>query len=211
MAAGESPTATTTTIYALKDPATGEIRYVGKANDLEARLRSHRWEKRNPKLRTRKVHWLRTLTADPIVEVLEVCPREIWAGRERHWIKKYRDEGARLTNIADGGQTSPVEGRGHSEETKAKLRAASLKRGATPPSRAGATPWNKGIKGIGQPNDGSFQKGCAAWNKGQKRTRCKRDHELNLETAYYKDGRFRYCKKCQSEHVKAYVARQRAT
>lgn len=156
-----------TVIYALKDPGTGEVRYIGKTNDLQARMRSHRWDKRNLNVQTHKAHWLRTFDGDPIVKVLEICTAENWSERERFWIKRFRRGGSRLTNIADGGQTSPVEGRGHTLETKAKMRASAIARGVKPPSRAGATAWNKGIKGVSRANSGSLEKGCTAWNKGK--------------------------------------------
>jgi len=159
------------TIYALCDPDTRECRYVGKANDMMARIRGHRSEALGNKFQTRKARWLRSLGGrEPVVRVLEVVVPEQWAEAERRWIAALRLSGADLTNFADGGQTSPVEGKGHTEETKAKLRAthlrlgnrppsrkgvlvseetreklraASLRRGAKPPPRGG---WNKGLK-----------------------------------------------------------------
>lgn len=191
-----------TVIYALKDPDTGDVRYIGKANDLKARIRVHRWEAKSSTLQTRKVRWLRSLDGDPIVKVLEVCTTENWAERERFWIKRFRRGGARLTNIADGGQTSPVEGRGHTEETKAKCRAAAIGNGATPPSRVGTAPWNKGTKGVMKPNDGTFMKGRAAWNEGLRNTHCVNGHELTSENRYYRDGRYRGCRICIREASK---------
>jgi len=155
------------TIYALCDPDTGACRYVGKANDLAARLRNHRFE--IPRLHTRKVNWLRSLGGrEPLVKTLELASRDTWQEAERRWIAVMRASGARITNFADGGQTSPVEGKGHTEETKAKLRAAALANGARPPSRAGQVPWNKGRTGTCSPNCGQFRRGKTAWNKGKK-------------------------------------------
>src|SRR3990167_6066075 len=99
------------TIYALCDPDTGACRYVGKANDLAARLRNHRFE--IPRLHTRKVNWLRSLGGrEPLVKTLELASRDTWQEVERRWIAVMRASGARITNFADGGQTSPVEGIG---------------------------------------------------------------------------------------------------
>jgi len=188
------------TIYCLKDPTTDAVRYVGKTNDLPARLRSHRWERRNLKLQNRKVRWLRTLTQEPLVEVLEVVDMNSWADRERYWIKRFRDEGADLTNFADGGQTSPVEGRGHTEETKAKLRTSALARGIRPPSRAGQP-----VSAITRAKlrDAAIKRGAkpppmGGWNKGQEQTHCSRGHERS-KYGYYQDGRYRNCKRCQAE------------
>lgn len=197
------------TIYALKDPATGEVRYVGKANNLKARIRAHLWEAKSSTLQNRKVRWLRSLDSDPVVEILEIVPNSIWEARERFWIAKYRSKGARLTNFAPGGQTSPVEGRGHTEETKAKCRAAAIRNGAVPPSRLSATAWNKGTKGVSKPNSGSLQKGCAAWNKGFRKTHCVNNHELTTENRYYSGGRYRGCRVCISEASKRHSRHQK--
>ena len=127
-------------IYALCDPDTGECRYVGKANDMRARSRGHRWEARGKRFQTRKARWLRSLGGrEPAVRVLEVVAPDQWAEAERRWIAEMRLRGADLTNFADGGQTSPVEGRGHTQASKEKMRAAALANGARPPSRKGAT------------------------------------------------------------------------
>ena len=153
------------TIYALCDPDTKECRYVGKANDLPSRIRCHRWEARSSQLHTRKVNWLRCLSCEPIVEILQVADSGSWQDIERQWISEMRNQGNNLTNYADGGQTSPVEGIGHTEETKTKLREKALERGCQPPSRAGCIPWNKSSKGLCKSNAGSFVKGRTPWNK----------------------------------------------
>lgn len=200
----------TVMIYALKDPGTSEIRYIGKANDLQARMREHRWEAKSSGLQTHKVRWLRTLDGDPIVKVLEVCTTENWAERERFWIKRFRRGGVRLTNIADGGQTSPVEGRGHTEETKAKCRAAAIRNGAIPPSRIGQLVSEGTRLKLSQAaiKRGAKPPPTGGWNKGQKKTHCKAGHKLHPENAYYAGGRYRYCKACNRDSQKAYLARQ---
>ena len=154
------------TIYALCDPDTGECRYVGKANDLVARLRCHRWEK--TRLHTRKANWLRSLGGrEPLVKTLEIASSETWQEAERRWIAVTRASGARLTNFADGGQTSPVEGKGHTEASKEKMRATHFRLGTYPPSRKGAVPWNKGTTGMTQANKTTFAKLHTPWNKGK--------------------------------------------
>ena len=156
------------TIYALCDPATKEYRYVGKTNDLPSRIRCHRWEAQSSLFHTHKVNWLRSLSGEPIVEILQEANLGNWQDAERYWINKMREQGANLTNFANGGQTSPVEGKGHTEETKNKLRVLALERGSKPPSRKGCIPWNKGTKGLVKSNKTTFKKGHPAWNKGKK-------------------------------------------
>ena len=104
-------------IYLLVDPS-GEVRYVGKANCPESRLRVH-WADRFDG-RTHKDRWLSTLSNPPIIRVVEVGTGS-WQEAERFYISFYRDEvGCRLTNIQPGG-----EGGGnfthHTEATKLKI------------------------------------------------------------------------------------------
>ena len=89
-------------IYALADPATGEIRYIGKANKPEERLKTHL---RDAKRRSTPVYcWLRKLAAQgaqPVMRVLEwSCD---WVEAERRLIAQHREAGARLLNVAEGG------------------------------------------------------------------------------------------------------------
>ncbi len=125
-------------IYGLFDPRTGALRYVGKAADPEVRLREHL-------LRARKggrVHldcWLRLLLHEetaPQMQVLERVPEDVaWQDRERFWISYYRERGADLLNLTDGGDglsgcplatrekmAAAKRGRVASEATRAKMR-----------------------------------------------------------------------------------------
>lgn len=95
------------TIYALIDPRTGRIRYVGKTVDLKKRLKAHlRANEKGPKDR-----WIRRLQEkdlEPKVEVLEKCAESKWEAREKYWIKKMRrKEGSALLNRAPGGVWVP--------------------------------------------------------------------------------------------------------
>ena len=91
------------TIYTLSDPDTGEVRYVGKANDAEQRLRSHLRD--SAKRKTPLYSWLRKLTAErksPTMQVLRVVDESDWEAAERDAIACYRIAGG-LLNLADGG------------------------------------------------------------------------------------------------------------
>lgn len=95
----------TTAIYALIDPRTRTVRYVGKSDNPEYRLSQHcRAEQyTNPKLRA----WVLDLRGRGLVPAMEVMerPRKArWMERERAWIKHYRMmSGGTLLNIEDGG------------------------------------------------------------------------------------------------------------
>lgn len=89
-------------IYALCDPRTGEVRYIGKANDSIKRYESHMREKR----RAYPVYaWrdkLASIGLKPELKILERCCED-WRASEIALIAKYREAGARLLNVADGG------------------------------------------------------------------------------------------------------------
>ena len=89
-------------IYALSDPETGEIRYIGKANDPRARLKSHIRDSR--RRNTPVCCWIKKLAqhgATPTMSILEWT--DDWIEAERRLIAKYRAENTNLLNIADGG------------------------------------------------------------------------------------------------------------
>lgn len=200
-------------IYALCDPDTLEVRYVGKAKDLAFRIRSHRWESRNQRYNTRKANWLRSLKGrEPVVMVLAEVADDGWEEAERFWIAEMRDRGCDLTNHTDGGEG--WRGNSHSEEAKQKMRNAALRNGAKPPSRKGLSSWNKGIVGSVKPNKTSFSKGQKAWNRGFRLTHCKNGHELTPENTRIvkrlNQGRtYQACRKCLRQAVNAYQKRKR--
>lgn len=93
-------------IYALRDPK-GEVRYIGKTNDPEKRLRKHISGARTRKENHHNANWIRTLLAvgqQPTMEVLySVAPHETWQEVEKYFIDAYRAMGFNLTNILEGG------------------------------------------------------------------------------------------------------------
>jgi hypothetical protein len=71
----------TTFIYALCDPRTLEVRYVGKSNNPYERYCQHLVEKGN----THKCFWISTLLKvclNPILQILEQCDISEWEKRE---------------------------------------------------------------------------------------------------------------------------------
>ena len=91
------------TIYTLSDPDTGEVRYVGKANNMLRRLKTHL---RDSATRNTPLYaWVRKLTAKnklPRMDVLRVVDASEWEEAEREAIACYRIAGG-LLNLADGG------------------------------------------------------------------------------------------------------------
>lgn len=113
-------------IYALCDPITGEVRYIGKTiNQLHKRLSGHWRDKR----KNYKTHWINSLKEQglkPTIKLIEICEESNWEDRERYWIAFYRSINDRLTNWLEGGNGLP-KGYKHSKETIEKIREAGKK------------------------------------------------------------------------------------
>lgn len=93
-------------IYVLYDPREQEPRYVGKANDSQRRLRGHLREAMSGRRHTPLYAWIRDLLDQGVVpeaHVAEVCLDRSWQDAERDWIVRLRAVGARLLNLAEGG------------------------------------------------------------------------------------------------------------
>lgn len=101
-------------IYALKDPRDGKVRYIGKANNPEFRLREHIRKAHNRRCYSQ--HWIMGLRAEGLslaLEVLDEVPADKWEFFEAAYVRVYRESGAKLTNETeggDGGSTSSIAG-----------------------------------------------------------------------------------------------------
>lgn len=96
-------------VYALVDPRTNEIRYVGVAGNTRTRLQSHLREAKKNK-QTYKARWLRQILSQgmlPLLQVLEAGSGGGWAESEKRWIAELRAAGTRLSNLTDGGEGVP--------------------------------------------------------------------------------------------------------
>lgn len=92
-----------TAIYALCDPISGEIRYIGKANDPAKRFASHLHDSKRRK--TPVYDWINKLNMQNAVPTMQVLASSVgdWRELEPLLIKQYLDDGARLLNLAKGG------------------------------------------------------------------------------------------------------------
>jgi predicted GIY-YIG superfamily endonuclease len=92
-------------IYALKDPNTGKIRYVGQTADLRQRLAGHISQRSNQAMQP----WIEALRREgqrPILIVLEEVLVLNADDRERWWFEQLTREGERLLNVMrDRSQT----------------------------------------------------------------------------------------------------------
>lgn len=90
-------------IYALLDPRTEEVRYVGKTTNPRRRLFEHLRKPANEHL----AHWINALDQlglIPNLEILDEVGDEDWADRERFWISRF----VNLVNISPGGMATPI-------------------------------------------------------------------------------------------------------
>lgn len=125
-----------TEIYALCEPDTGEVRYIGKtACGISRRLCEHISNSKRRLYNGHFFNWLNVLVAKgqkPKTLILEtVLAGGDWAASERKWISHYREMGARLTNATEGGEG--VTGRKWvpNAESRARMAAAQLGRKAS--------------------------------------------------------------------------------
>ena len=182
-------------IYALTDPETADVRYIGRSSsgmkrplsynvDSMARNKDGSW-KRN----TRVFHWVRSVLARGMkvdCVVLEYRPPEIvdknetnkWLDdHEKKAISHYRGIFARLTNLTDGGEG--ITGCSATPERKAKIGAANKGKrrsseqkalmSASAKIRCNDPEYRKKIsaahKGLPSPMKGK-KTGRPGWNKG---------------------------------------------
>lgn len=128
-------------IYALVDPRTFELRYIGLSENLKSRRRQHS----KPNSSTQGPHlmnWIQNLQKDnlkPEFLVLEYCSIKDLSENEVFWISYFKGLGCRLTNLTSGGEqfyhakeskqkiSNSLLGHEVLPETREKLRQAALK------------------------------------------------------------------------------------
>lgn len=126
----------TTFIYALCEPDTGEVRYIGKADDPEIRFRRHlRLEAAD--FNTHKSRWVRSIRSKgllPKLEILCKASRDNWREVERLQIRLAKMCGLDLVNGSPGGEgfgsgaDNPNYGKAASRDTRAKMSASAKMR-----------------------------------------------------------------------------------
>lgn len=115
----------TTFIYSLTDPITGEIRYIGKANNPKKRVLDHVRENKTSN-KSHKISWIKSLISKqqmPIVEIIDEVKKSEWQFWEQYWISQFKVWQFNLTNISPGGYNNNYK---RSYKTKQKMRASKL-------------------------------------------------------------------------------------
>jgi hypothetical protein len=106
-------------IYALLDPITKEVRYIGQTTDIKTRLASH-FRLSQLKDITRKNGWIKSLLKKGLLPdyqiICECSSKEELNEKEIYYISLFRESG-KLTNHSDGGNFGPS-GKGKSVISK---------------------------------------------------------------------------------------------
>lgn len=118
-------------IYALIDPRDMTIRYIGKAQNSTRRLKDHLREARRKTPLYAWIGKLRTIDMQPLLKVICIAISDDWQSLEKLLIEQYRGDGARLLNLAEGGDQPYC-----SDETRVKNGRALASRIASDPMTA---------------------------------------------------------------------------
>lgn len=105
----------TTFIYALLENNTNNIRYIGKANNVQQRFKFHLLDKE----KTHKTCWLKSIDYNISYIILDEVDKSEWQFWEIYWINQCKVWGFNLTNQTLGGEGSL--GKKLSEKHKQKI------------------------------------------------------------------------------------------
>ena len=133
-------------IYALCDPDTGYLRYIGKAENPQKRLNNHISESLRSNF-CRRHHWIVGLVRaglTPTLIILEEVQRHEWVSAEQFWIASMRIAGCDLVNGSDGGEGN--KNCRLSVITRQRMSAAKKGRPLTPAHRVSLTGCRLGYK-----------------------------------------------------------------
>jgi len=117
-------------IYVLKEPDTGEIRYVGKSTNPKIRVLNHVYEAKDERKNNHRLKWFRSLIKrglEPVLEIIDEVPELEWQAWEAAYIQLYRSEGHKLVNGTlggegtDRGESHPFFGKHHTIETRQSM------------------------------------------------------------------------------------------
>lgn len=127
-------------IYALIDPESQEVRYIGKTKNPNRRISQHINE--CSRIRTHKNNWILSLknkSLRPIMTIIDEVESDEWMFFEQWYIQLFKSWGCSLTNLTIGGEGgfncifseetkrligNKSRGRKHTEEAKKKISEA---------------------------------------------------------------------------------------
>lgn len=142
-------------IYALSDPRTNEIRYIGRSSNGLSRPKRHSMPYNLLNERNHCRNWVKALVdlnIEPDIDIVEEVPQDCkdinaWLNEsEQFYISYFRYIGANLVNQADGGLG--VIGYKMSDETKKKLSKVKSGKSLSPLALAAAKRLGERRRGI---------------------------------------------------------------
>jgi len=155
-----NPTYTKITyIYCLKDPIDDKIKYIGKSDDPNSRLKEH--IKKHKYTKTFKNNWIKKLShynLTPLIEIIDVVPFYEWGFWEKYWISQFKTWGFSLYNLTDGGDggnfgylinskiSEKLKNRKFSDETIKKMSDSAKKRKLSEKGRKSISKYRIGEK-----------------------------------------------------------------
>lgn len=204
-----------TYIYALSEPETGAIRYVGKTSRSPAKRLAQHICRTSLTPKRHSCRWIAGLVnrgLKPAMEVLEIVPDDgDWQAAERRWISYYRESGASLVNLTDGGEgvggyvwpsgrreemRQRFKGRQFDDEWRAKISAAKKGRPGAKPS---AETTQRRVDATR----------ATRLKKALAKTHCDQGHELAGANLIQRPPFGKVCKLCdQRKHREAYLRRR---
>jgi hypothetical protein len=167
-------------IYTLSDPRNNLVRYVGKTNNPNMRLKNHLNRRHNE--RTHKRNWIDSLKKNnlkPLFEIIDEVPINEWKFWEKFWIQMMIVWGFDLVNHTSGGdgltfgnQTSFKTGNvPWNNGTANEIICEICGNGFNAPISAERKFCSMKCRGLyykSNPNSGTFKIGSSPWNKGLK-------------------------------------------
>ena len=92
-------------IYTLSDD-NNNVKYVGQTKNINIRLRKHIYDAINNGGGNKRCSWIKSLINKnklPVIDIIDVVPKNEWVFWEKYWISQFKAWGFKLTNMTDGG------------------------------------------------------------------------------------------------------------
>lgn len=118
-------------IYTLAHPITGEVRYVGKTDNLARRFSTHTTSLTYKNYTTNWIKSLKSSGLKPVMEVLDETDLHNWVVVEQYWIAQFKAWGFKLTNLTAGGEGSYGRTPPHTKTEDWKQHSSELHKGKT--------------------------------------------------------------------------------
>lgn len=189
------------TVYALRDPRDGAVRYVGYTTNLKQRLHGHIYSR--TKTDTPRTLWVRELKGLGLEPIIEPVHRASGENDESEWIAWFRAAGFDLLNMSDGGPGAP--GVKWTPERRAKHRASTIGHEVSAETREKIRAAHLGrINGPCSDVTRAKIRAAKVGRPAHTKTHCKRGHELVPENLRKNRRGERFCILCARIRSRGY-------